>query len=147
MADVHSRATRSFNMSRIRCRDTEPEEVVRRYLFSRGLRYRKNDKRYPGHPDVVLPKYHTLIFVNGCFWHMHEGCQFFVMPKSNTDYWIPKLNDNRQRDLDIQERLLQMGWKVIVVWECELKPKRREETLRHLYDDIVHGPKFGKSAT
>ncbi|MDF2523774.1 MAG: vsr, partial [Clostridiales bacterium] len=84
---------RSYNMSRIQSKNTKPEEIVRKYLFSKGLRYRKNDKRYPGHPDIVLPKYKTAVFVNGCFWHMHE-CNAFVLPKSNTNYWLPKLMRN-----------------------------------------------------
>lgn len=88
--DNHTKEQRHYNMSKIRSKDTTPEEKVRKYLFSQGFRYRKNDKRYPGHPDIVLPKYKTAIFVNGCFWHMH-GCKEFVLPKSNLDYWIPKL--------------------------------------------------------
>ena len=98
MADNHSKEVRSYNMSRIRSKDTKPEEVVRKYLFSKGLRYRKNDKRYPGCPDIVLPKYKTVIFINGCFWHMHDNCSGFVMPKSNLEYWIPKLTRNKKRE-------------------------------------------------
>ena len=141
MADIHSKETRSYNMSRIYSKNTKPEVMVRKYLFSRGLRYRKNDNRYPGHPDIVLPKYRTTIFVNGCFWHMHEGCSFFVLPKSNTEYWIPKLKENRQRDLAMQEQLINMGWYVIVVWECGLKALQREQTLLHLYKTVVEPSK------
>src|SRR4051812_43707792 len=112
MADNHSKEVRSYNMSQIRSKDTKPEELVRKYLFSKGLRYRKNDKRYPGHPDIVLPKYKTAIFVNGCFWHMHEGCCKFVLPKSNTNYWLPKLTRNKQRDIQNVKQLEEEGWQV-----------------------------------
>ncbi len=118
--DNHSIEQRHFNMSRINSKNTKPEEQVRKFLFAHGFRYRKNDKRYPGHPDIVLPKYKTVIFVNGCFWHMHE-CKEFVLPKSNLDYWLPKLERNKQRDTDNIEKLQALGWNVIVVWECELK--------------------------
>jgi DNA mismatch endonuclease, patch repair protein len=117
MADNHSKEVRSYNMSKIRSKNTKSEEVVRKYLFSKGLRYRKNDKRYPGHPDIVLPKYKTVIFVNGCFWHMHEGCNKFVMPKSNADYWIPKLTRNKQRDMQNISQLKDDDWNIITVWE------------------------------
>jgi DNA mismatch endonuclease (patch repair protein) len=123
-------------MSRIRSRNTKPEDIVRKYLFSQGLRYRKNDKRYPGKPDVVLPKYHTVVFVHGCFWHGHEGCPDYVTPKSNTDYWVPKLEWNRQRDAISVEALWAAGWHVIVVWECELKKAVREERLARLLAEI-----------
>ena len=136
MADNHSKEVRSYNMSRIRSKNTKPEELVRKYLFSKGLRYRKNDKRYPGHPDIVLPKYKTVIFVNGCFWHMHENCPGFVMPKSNLEYWIPKLTRNKQRDENNINQLKEMGWNVIVIWECELKKDNIEKTLCDLLPEI-----------
>lgn len=109
---------------------------MRKYLFANGMRFRKNDKRYPGHPDVVLPKYNTVIFVNGCFWHMHEGCPGFVMPKSNLEYWLPKLMRNKQRDEDNIRQLKELGWNVIVIWECELKAQNREYTLIKLIEKI-----------
>lgn len=137
MADIHSKETRSYNMSRIKGKDTKPEVIVRKFLFSRGLRFRKNDKRYPGHPDIVLPKYSTIIFVHGCFWHLHENCRYAVMPSSNTNYWENKLIGNRNRDKRNEELLISMGWKVIVVWECELKKDKREQTLCNLYNQIV----------
>ena len=137
MADKFSKETRSFIMSRIRGKDTKPEILVRSYLFSRGLRFRKNDKRYPGSPDLVLPKYNTVVFVHGCFWHLHEGCQYAKMPKSNVEYWEKKLYGNRERDARNKEELKAMGWKVITVWECELKKDLREETLELLYDKIT----------
>ena len=111
--------------------------LVRKYLFARGLRFRKNDKRYPGRPDVVLPKYKTAVFVHGCFWHLHEGCKYAKMPKSNVEYWEEKLYKNRERDARNQEELKAMGWTVLTVWECELKKDKREETLEILYDKIT----------
>ena len=137
MADVHSKEVRSYNMSRIRGKDTKPEELVRKYLFSKGLRYRKNDKRYPGHPDIVFPKYQTLVFVHGCFWHLHDNCKYAVMPKSNTEFWKKKLSGNRERDSQIKEALEKQGWHVIIVWECQLKKALREQTLKNLYDEII----------
>ncbi len=137
LADVHSKDVRSYNMSRIKGKDTTPEVAVRRYLFSRGLRFRKNDKRYPGHPDIVLPKYKTVIFVHGCFWHLHDGCRYAVMPTSNVDFWEKKLNGNKVRDTRNQNILSAMGWNVITVWECELKKDNRDETLDKLYDQIT----------
>jgi DNA mismatch endonuclease (patch repair protein) len=137
VADVHSKDIRSYNMSQIKGKDTKPEVIVRKFLFSKGLRFRKNDKRYPGHPDIVLPKYKTMIFVHGCFWHFHEGCRYAVMPSSNTAFWENKLYTNRDRDRRNQETLSTMGWNVITVWECELKKNKREETLNKLYRQII----------
>lgn len=127
--DVHDKKTRSYNMSRIKGKNTRPEELVRKYLFSQGFRYRKNDKRLPGSPDIVLPRYKTVIFVNGCFWHGHEGCRYFVWPENNKDFWKNKIETNIARDNKKTAALESMGWKVITVWECELKPKIREQTL------------------
>lgn len=137
MVDRFSKETRSYNMSRIRSKDTKPEIIVRKYLFSRGLRFRKNDKRYPGSPDIVLPKYRTVVFVHGCFWHLHEGCKYAVMPKSNVDYWKKKLYRNRERDEHNQKELEAMGWNVITVWECQLKKDKREQTLEDLFIKIT----------
>ncbi len=142
--DNHSKETRSYNMSRIRSTNTKPEEIVRKYLFSKGLRYRKNDKRYAGKPDIVLPKYKTVIFVNGCFWHGHEGCRYFVMPKSNLEYWNSKISKNIERDIQNIEKLRSEDWKVIVVWECELKKDKKEETLLNLYKSIINEEKIPK---
>ena len=128
MADNHSKEVRSKNMSHIRSKNSKPEEIVRKYLFSQGFRYRKNDKRLPGKPDIVLPKYKTVIFVNGCFWHKHD-CKRFVWPTSNEDYWRPKILGNVARDQRNYEQLREMGWKVLVVWECELKNETKEEAL------------------
>ena len=115
-------------MSHIRSKNSKPEEIVRKYLFSQGFRYRKNDKRLPGKPDIVLPKYKTVIFVNGCFQHKHD-CKRFVWPTSNEDYWRPKILGNVARDQRNYEQLREMGWKVLVVWECELKKETKEEVL------------------
>lgn len=137
MADVHSAEVRSYNMSRIRSKDTKPEELVRKYLFSKGFRYRKNDVRLPGKPDIVLPKYKTVIFVNGCFWHGHQGCRYFVWPKNNAEFWKKKISDNIQRDDKICRLLKELGWNVIIIWECELKPSVAEKTLSTLAYNIV----------
>lgn len=136
MADVHSQETRSYNMSRIQGKNTKPEELVRKYLFSRGFRYRKNDPRLPGKPDIVLPKYKTVVFVNGCFWHMHENCKYFVWPKNNAEFWKAKILGNVERDARKRQELDSLGWHVIVIWECELKPDKRENTLMSLVQSL-----------
>lgn len=122
--DVHDKETRSYNMSCIKGKGTKPEEIVRKYLFSEGFRYRKNDKRLPGTPDIVLPKYRTVIFVNGCFWHGHEGCKYFVWPKNNAEFWKKKIEENILRDQRKKQSLELQNWKVITIWECELKANK-----------------------
>ncbi|MGN0501955.1 MAG: very short patch repair endonuclease [Ruminococcus sp.] len=134
--DVHDKETRSYNMSCIKGKNTRPEEIVRKYLFSQGFRYRKNDKRLPGTPDIVLSKYKTVIFVNGCFWHGHEGCRYFVIPKTNTEFWRKKIETNRKRDIRKINDLQTLGWKVIVVWECQLKKEKADITLNNLKTTI-----------
>ncbi len=136
MADVHSPETRSYNMSMIHCRDTKPEERVRKYLFSHGFRYSKNDSKLPGKPDVVLPKYKTVIFINGCFWHMHENCKYFSWPKSNVDFWKEKITKNVERDNKKQLELQQLGWNVITIWECQLKGEKFNQTMSELENSI-----------
>lgn len=121
MADVHDKATRSYNMSRIRSKDTKPEMIVRKFLFSQGFRYRLHDKKLPGKPDIVLPKYKTVIFVNGCFWHGHKGCKRSSNPKSNQKYWGAKILGNIKRDINNKKRLMKSGWMEISIWECETK--------------------------
>lgn len=111
-------------MSRIPSTNTKPEELVRKYLFSKGFRYRKNDKRLPGKPDIVLPKYKTAIFVNGCFWHNHKDCQGSRLPKTNTEFWKAKLESNTLRDKQHYKELTDAGWRIIIVWECRLKNKQ-----------------------
>ena len=135
MADNHTKEQRSYNMSRIRSKNNAPEEKVRKFLFSKGFKYRKNDKKLPGCPDIVLPKYKTVIFVNGCFWHKHN-CKRFVWPASNEEYWKNKILRNVERDeLNIKE-LKELGWKVLVVWECELKKTTIDKRLETLVDEI-----------
>lgn len=134
--DVHNKETRSYNMSRIKGRKTKPEEIVAKYLFSQGFRYRRNVKKLPGTPDIVLKKYKTVIFVNGCFWHMHEGCKYFVWPKDNSEFWKNKLLANKERDEKEKKEIEELGWKVIVVWECQLKKAERERTLNWLVEKI-----------
>ena len=136
--DVHDKKTRSYNMSRIKGKDTKPEEIVRKYLFSKGFRYRKNDKRLPGKPDIVLPKYKTVVFVNGCFWHKHEGCKYFVWPQSNKEFWKEKIQGTVERDIKNISSLSDAGWRVITVWECEQKPEKREATLQNLCESICN---------
>lgn len=139
--DNHTKAVRSYNMSRIRSTNSKPEELVIKYLFSKGLRYRKNVKKLPGKPDIVLSKYKTIVFVNGCFWHAHQGCRYFVMPKSNTEYWNEKIDRNIKRDALVYKQLSEAGWNVIIVWECELKKAKRENTLEYLYYNILRNIK------
>ena len=132
MADVHTPEQRSYNMSRIRGKNTKPEEQVRKYLFTHGFRYRKNDVRLPGKPDIVLPKYKTVIFVNGCFWHGHNGCKYFVWPKNNEEFWKQKIGRNIERDAENHQLLHNLGWYVIDIWECELKKALAPQTLENL---------------
>ncbi|HEX8328007.1 MAG TPA: DNA mismatch endonuclease Vsr [Hymenobacter sp.] len=137
MTDVHSSATRSYNMSQIKGKDTKPELLVRQYLHAHGLRYRLHDKSLPGKPDLVLPKYKTVVFVHGCFWHKHQGCRYFVVPKTRTDFWLNKIGKNVSNDERQQAELAAAGWNVLTVWECELKPAVREHTLMQLFSTIT----------
>ena len=132
-----STTTRSKIMSSIHSSNTKPELIVRKYLWKLGFRYRINLKRLPGHPDIVLRKYRTCIFVNGCFWHGHN-CSEFRKPKSNTKYWFDKIARNQERDKKEQQKLAEMGWHVIIVWECELKPNHRQTTLESLAYTLNH---------
>ena len=142
MADNHTKESRHLNMSHIKSKDTKPEEIVRKYLFSKGLRYRKNVKNLPGKPAIVLKKYKTVIFVNGCFWHHHD-CARFKWPSSNINYWRPKIERNVERDADNRFKLESTGWCVLVIWECELKKKTREKNLQLLYEQIVRNRDTG----
>lgn len=137
VSDVLTKEQRHLNMSHIRGKDTRPEEIVRKYLFSKGYRYRKNDSRYPGKPDIVLPKYHTVIFVHGCFWHRHPRCRYATTPSTNREFWQKKFDRNTARDKNVQNQLKADGWNVIIVWECELSRKTdREERLQRLEREI-----------
>ena len=127
-------------MSKIQGTETKPEILVRKFLFSRGFRYRINDKRYPGKPDIVLSKYRTMIFVHGCFWHEHENCKASELPETNTDFWKNKISDNIVRDRKNIQKLKNAGWKVIVIWQCEIKNKNnREKRMGLLLDEITEG--------
>ena len=128
MADVFTPEKRSEVMSKIRSKNTRPEETVRKWLFNNGFRYRKNVAALPGKPDVVLPKYGAVIFVHGCFWHGHAGCRYFVVPKTRTEWWLEKINRNIEKDGKSQSALAAIGWKVIVVWECEIRRKADAES-------------------
>ena len=136
MADRMTKEQRHKCMSSIKGKDTKPEMLVRRYLHARGYRYRMNVKRLPGTPDIVLRRFRTVIFINGCFWHGHEGCRYFVMPKSNTPFWEKKIERNKQRDVEKRIQLRRMGWHTIIIWECELKPKNRFTTLQALENTL-----------
>ena len=137
MSDKLTPEKRSWNMSRIKGKDTKIEVEVRKYLFSKGYRFRKNDKRYPGKPDIVLPKYHLAIFVHGCFWHLHEGCKDATTPKTRTEFWIEKFDKNVKNDQIKQEKLRELGWKIIVIWECEIK-KDLIKTMEWLEQEIKY---------
>ena len=119
-------------MAAIRASSTKPEIIVRKYLWGHGFRYRLNHKRLPGKPDIVLRKYRTCIFVNGCFWHKHEGCKYFVIPKTRTEFWLNKVNRNQERDIEVKKKLASMGWHSITIWECELKSNKKDATLQSL---------------
>lgn len=114
------------------------EIIVRKYLWSNGFRYRLNLPRLPGKPDIVLRKYRTCIFVNGCFWHGHDGCKYFVIPKTRTEFWQNKVNRNKERDIEVKKKLASMGWHTITIWECELKASVREQTLASLAFTLNH---------
>jgi len=136
MTDVHSPKIRSYNMSRIRSKDTKPELIVRKYLFSKGFRYRLHLKKLPGKPDIVLPKYKTVIFIHGCFWHGHEYCKYFVVPKTRTDWWLKKIESNKQNDVENIIKLQNLSWKVLVIFECQLKTSELENTLNKLINEL-----------
>lgn len=138
MTDLMTPEQRHRCMAAIKGKDTRPEMLVRKYLFSKGLRYRVNDKKLPGSPDIVLKKYKTIIFIDGCFWHAHKGCKYYKMPKTNIDFWRAKIARNIDRDYVNNVDLELAGWKVIRVWECDVKTKaKREETLKNLYLSIT----------
>jgi len=132
MADVHSVKTRSYNMSQIRSKDTKPELLIRKFLFVNSLRYRLHCKKLPGKPDIVLPKLRVAIFVQGCFWHGHENCRYFVVPKTRTKFWLNKIQDNKKRDLKNFSKLKSESWNVFVIFECELNGLKRERTLNKI---------------
>lgn len=139
MADIKTKEERSRNMAAIKGKDTKPEMIVRKYLFSRGLRFRIQVKKLPGNPDIVLPKYQAVIFVNGCFWHRHEGCKYFRLPQSNVEFWKDKIERNVLRDMRNEDELKALGWHVFRIWECEIKTNvKRRDKLEQLYYSIIN---------
>ena len=139
MPDVMTPQQRHECMSHIRSKDTKPEQLVRQALWHNGFRYRLHVKDLPGKPDIVLPKYRTVIFINGCFWHGHEGCRYYVIPKTNTSFWLDKITSNKARDARDECALNEAGWRVVTIWECELKKPVLERTISSLLQVILEG--------
>jgi DNA mismatch endonuclease, patch repair protein len=134
MTDVHNTETRSYNMRQIRSKNTKPELLVRKFLFANGFRYKLHDKNLPGTPDIVLPKYKSVIFVHGCFWHGHQGCKYFVIPKTRTDWWLQKINRNIELDKENYIKLKNQGWEVFAIFECDLVKSKITNTLTKVLD-------------
>ena len=134
--DKLTKERRSWNMSRIRGKNTKPEVSVRSMLHRMGYRFRVHPKGLPGKPDIVLPKYHTIIFVHGCFWHGHEQCKDFQPPKTRTQWWLDKINRNKEKDIENITQLKKLGWKVVIVWECELTPDNIEGSIKSIADRL-----------
>jgi len=137
MADHLSPQQRHNIMSSIHASSTKPELKLRKALWKRGFRYRINDKRLPGTPDIVLPKYRSVVFIHGCFWHGHKNCPVYVVPKTNTEYWVNKVARNQERDENVWRQLEAKGWYVIIVWECELEKKRFDSTISRVETEII----------
>ncbi len=135
MADIKEPEARSRNMAAIRSRDTKPEIYLRKKLFSKGYRYRKNSKTIPGHPDLYLAKYHTALFVNGCFWHRHQNCKYAYTSKSRIDFWSKKFRRNVERDIEVKNALLESGYKCLVIWECTIRKMKKNEDFA---EDVFH---------
>ena len=136
MADVHTTEQRSYNMSRIKSKNTKPEILVRKFLHAQGFRFRLHVKNLPGKPDIVLPKYNTVIFVNGCFWHGHENCKYFKLPQTKTEWWAQKINRNRELDIINIRNLQKEKWHVISVFQCKLKKENFENTMHTIIEEI-----------
>ena len=145
MADTKTKEQRHINMSHIHSASTKPELALRCCLWHKGFRYRVNVKRLPGTPDIVLPKYNTVIFVHGCFWHGHKGCKKYTVPKTNTEFWKEKVARNKERDEDVWRLLEAQGWSIIIVWECELKKDKIQETIDRVEKEILHNSEALKS--
>ena len=141
MADVHTKEIRSYNMSRIKGKNTKPEMLVRKFLHAHGYRYRLHDKKLPGKPDIVLPKYKIVIFVHGCFWHGHNNCKYFVVPKTRTEWWLNKINGNIANDVKATKALKKEGWKIINIWTCKLKKPHILTTMEKIVSMINRSPK------
>ena len=142
MADIKSPEQRSLNMSKIRSKDTKPEEYIRKLLFNHGYRYRKNVKNVPGHPDAWLARYNTAVFVNGCFWHRHEGCKYAYMPKSRIEFWNDKFQKNIARDKVVEDQLKVQGIRSLVIWECTVRKMMQKSNIEsdtlNLVEDFLH---------
>ncbi|NLR58905.1 DNA mismatch endonuclease Vsr [Chitinophaga polysaccharea] len=136
MTDVHSVQIRSYNMSRIKSKNTKPEILVRKFLFAHGLRYKLHDNTLPGKPDLVFPRYRKVVFINGCFWHGHKGCKYSTIPKTRTTWWLEKITKNMENDSKVIHSLKQLHWDVIIVWGCQLKGVTKKKTLKNLLDKI-----------
>lgn len=134
--DVHSKEVRSYNMSRIKGKNTKPEMLVRKFLFNNKFRYRLHARNLPGKPDLVLKKYRALIFINGCFWHGHKECKYYTVPKTRTEWWTAKINMTIAKDRDNIEKLKSQGWRIFTLWECQLKKKHLETTLKTLINEL-----------
>ena len=146
MADNHSPEQRHRNMAAIHSASTKSELKLRQALWRLGFRYRVNDKRLPGKPDIVLPKYRTVIFIHGCFWHGHNGCKYYTIPQTNTAFWTAKITRNQQRDQEVWRQLEAKGWAVIIVWECQLKKAALEDTIRRVKEEIrLNGQQYQKA--
>lgn len=137
MSDNQSPEQRHHTMAAIHSASTKPELKLRHTLWRLGFRYRVNDKNLPGKPDIVFPKHHTVIFVHGCFWHGHKGCPYYTVPKTNTDFWVAKVARNQERDQEVWRQLEAKGWEVVIVWECELKKNRFEDTIKRVEKEIL----------
>ena len=137
MSDNHTPEQRHRNMAAVHSTSTKPELNLRRALWRQGFRYRVNDKRLPGKPDVVLPKYHTVVFVHGCFWHGHKDCKYYTVPETNKEFWVAKVTRNQERDQEVWRKLEAKGWSVIIVWECQLKKANLEETVARVASEII----------
>lgn len=137
MADRHTKEQRRYNMSRVKGVNTKPEILLRKKLFAEGFRYRLNAKKLPGKPDIVLKKYKTVIFVNGCFWHGHQNCKYYTLPKTRTKFWMNKINGNIERDSKNENALIKLGWKVFIVWGCDLKKNQLEYTVQRIVDNLL----------
>lgn len=136
MADVLSKEQRQKCMSHIKSKNTKPEVLVRRFLFAHGFRFRLHRKDLPGKPDIVLPKYKTVIFINGCFWHGHSGCKYATIPETNHEFWLSKISGNIERDKSTYAKLDALGWRVVEIWQCQLKPKTKDQTLNNLITEL-----------
>ena len=136
MADIHDKKTRSYNMSQVKSKNTKPEIMVRKFLFSKGFRYKLHDKTLPGKPDLVFPKFKAVLFINGCFWHGHDSCKYSTIPETRKEWWSDKITSTKRKDSENMLKLQQMGWKVITVWGCELKGIKKDLTLNQIFAEF-----------